>query len=61
QIIYEFIVLALPLMNIYSCENEEPRKCDMNVLKKLSEDVKIDTEPTINKIWENLKDINLDE
>lgn len=61
QIIYEFIVLALPLMNIYDCENEEPRKCDMNVLKKLSEDVKIDTEPTINKIWENLKDINLDE
>ena len=60
QIIYEFIVLAMPLMNIYDCENEEPRKCDMNVLKKLSEDVIEDTEPTTNKIWENLKDINLD-
>ncbi len=60
QIIYEFIVLAMPLMNIYDCENEEPRKCDMSVLKKLSEDVIEDTEPTINKIWEYLKDINLD-
>ena len=60
QIIYEFIVLALPLMNIYDCENEEPRKCDMRVLEKLSEDVIEDTEPTTNKIWENLKDINLD-
>lgn len=60
QIIYEFIVLAMPLMNIYACENEEPRKCDMDVLKKLSEDVIEDIEPTKNKIWENLKDINLE-
>lgn len=61
HIIYEFIVLAMPLMNIYDCENEEPRKCDMNVLKKLSIDVIEEAEPTTNKIWENLKDINLDE
>lgn len=61
HIIYEFIVLAMPLMNIYDCENEEPRKCDMNVLKKLSQDTSEDIEPTTNKIWENLKDINLDE
>jgi len=38
QVIYEYIVIASPMINIYDCEGEIPRKCDMEVLKNISDE-----------------------
>lgn len=34
---YEFCVLALPIVNVYDCENDEPRPCNFEVLDKLNQ------------------------
>ncbi len=32
---YEFCVLALPIVNVYDCERDEPLPCNLGVLEKL--------------------------
>ncbi|MBC7884126.1 MAG: DUF177 domain-containing protein [Saprospiraceae bacterium] len=60
QIVYEFIVLALPIVNIYNCENDNPRKCNMDVLKKLVASDEAKETQTVIKTWDSLKNLNLD-
>ena len=36
QYIYEFVCLAAPYHKIYDCENDDPRPCDLDILKKLT-------------------------
>lgn len=61
QLVYEFICLSLPIVNIYDCDNELTRVCNDDVLNKLknrteeTEDAKLK-----GNIWESLKGINPD-
>ena len=33
--IYEYIVLSLPLIKVYDCENDDPLPCDEELLERL--------------------------
>jgi len=61
QIVYEFICLSLPLVNIYDCENEEPRVCNDEILNKLrNTSENITAEQKNDTIWDSLKGLNTD-
>jgi len=61
QIIYEFICLSLPLVNIYDCENEVPKVCNTDILNKLKQTSESETEESNKKdIWESLKNLKTD-
>ena len=61
QIIYEFICVSLPLVNIYDCDNELPRVCNDEVLNKLKQTSENTEEEQKNgNIWESLKNLNTD-
>ena len=56
QIIYEFIVLSVPIMKVYDCEYDEPLPCNASILDKL------DASKEENKgssIWDDLKGLDL--
>lgn len=55
--LYEFVVLALPITNIYDCENDPTPPCNFEVLKHLKSDT--DGSDT-NSIWDSLRDLNSD-
>ena len=54
KVVYEFICLAKPLMNVYDCKG---KPCDQEVLKKLTE-YEHDPEPD-QSIWKDLENIKL--
>ncbi len=57
--IYEFIILAIPMIKIYDCQAEEEPVCNQEMLNYLEE--KEDTpepEATNNPIWDELKKFN---
>ena len=61
QIIYEFICVSLPLVNIYDCDNELPRVCNDEVLNKLKQTSENTEEEQKNgSIWDSLKNLNTD-
>ena len=51
-LIYEIIVMSLPLTNTYNCENDVPRPCDMETLKRLEDAAKESDE---GSIWDSIK------
>jgi uncharacterized protein len=51
--IYEFSVLALPITNVYDCENDEEPPCNFDVLKYLGNENDGDKPSTD---WDALKD-----
>lgn len=53
QMIYEYIILSIPMIKTYDCENVEPRPCNMAVLNKLEEDQNDDS-PS-DGIWDSLR------
>lgn len=55
-IFYQLILLSMPLTNVYDCENDENRKCDFEMLKKLESYNEL-TEDIINPMWNELKNI----
>lgn len=55
--LYEFVVLALPITNVYDCENDEPPPCNFEVLKHLKSE---SDEGNTNSVWDSLKDLNSD-
>jgi uncharacterized protein len=52
--LYEYTVLALPIVSAYDCENDDPLPCDMEVLNKLNQ-VKPDDDSD-NPFLDALKD-----
>jgi uncharacterized metal-binding protein YceD (DUF177 family) len=50
--LYEFSVLALPMVNVYDCELDDPRPCNQDILVKLRES----TELSDNPLWDVLND-----
>jgi uncharacterized protein len=55
--LYEFSVLALPIINTYDCENDDPLPCNTDVLDKLQAESSSDDDdaPSENPIWDALK------
>ena len=58
QLLYEFVLLSLPVQKVYDCEAEELPPCDQEALSKL-EDEDQDIESDSDSIWDALKDIEL--
>lgn len=56
QMIYEFILMSLPMVNVYDCESESPRPCDEIALATLEE---ASAKPD-SSIWDALKDLEVD-
>ena len=58
QLLYEFILLSIPVQKVYDCENEQPQPCDQDALSKLEEGEQQESADP-NSIWDALKDIEL--
>jgi uncharacterized metal-binding protein YceD (DUF177 family) len=56
QFVYEFIVLSVPMIKRFDCENEKPRPCDLEMLAKLSGHQR--SEESASQ-WDALKQIRL--
>lgn len=59
--VYEFVLLSIPMIQVYDCEDEEPLPCNEALLDRLyAEDTATaadSEEVTDNPIWEELKKI----
>lgn len=56
QYVYEYLCLALPIIKVYDCEEEETRVCDDEMLKYLNQDAS--AEDDNNPLKEALKNLN---
>jgi uncharacterized metal-binding protein YceD (DUF177 family) len=61
QLIYEYICLSLPLVNTYACAKDIPPPCNMDVLKKLEESEKTDSQAGGSNLWAGLHGLDLEE
>lgn len=59
-LVYESIVLAMPMINVYECREEEQPPCDEKVLKILQDKKKKESDST-SPTWDVLKNINFDD
>jgi uncharacterized metal-binding protein YceD (DUF177 family) len=61
QYIYEFIVLALPMIRVYECEDDADAPCNPEVLAYLRQEEaeKEEEQPDNNPLMEELKKLNL--
>lgn len=57
--IYESVVLAIPIIKSYDCENESPRPCQFDVLNKIQSQ-EDQTGTTDESVWEILKNVQYD-
>lgn len=57
QYVYEFIILSLPMVKVYDCENDEDAVCNEDMLSYLEEDADSGSETIeeANPIWDELK------
>jgi uncharacterized protein len=55
QYMYEFSIMALPIINSYDCESENPLPCNTEVLKHIMPEDALEIKP--NPIWDSLKDL----
>jgi len=54
--VYEFVVLSLPIVKVYECEEDENAPCNEEVLSYLEESENVEPgEETPNPIWDELK------
>jgi uncharacterized metal-binding protein YceD (DUF177 family) len=57
--IYEYIILAMPIIKVYDCFSEANRPCNLEMLQYLSsENSEPQAAPESNPIWEELKKLN---
>ncbi len=54
QYLYEFVVLALPITNVYDCQDEPNPPCNFEVLEHLGHEDGDDDEPSV---WDGLKNL----
>src|SRR5690606_18221529 len=59
-LVYESIILSLPMINVYDCENDDQAPCDRKVLEILH-DKKNEEEVSTDPLWDVLKDIKFEE
>ena len=52
---YEFMLLAVPILRMYDCANDENRPCDLEMLARLEEQV---IEEDTNPAWDVLKGLS---
>jgi uncharacterized protein len=55
QFMYEFSIMALPIINTYDCEEETPLPCNLEVLKYIQTEEEENSKS--NPIWDSLKDL----
>ncbi|MCB0572290.1 MAG: DUF177 domain-containing protein [Phaeodactylibacter sp.] len=71
QYIYEFICLAMPIIKVYDCGNQDPRPCNEDMLRYLSNgeqeekaveksEEEAEEENRANPIWDELKKLSND-
>ena len=53
--IYEFILLSIPLVRTYNCEDEKVKPCDEKALEALESMENTKEKKTTNPVWDNLK------
>jgi len=53
QFIYEYIILAMPMLKVYDCENDETPKCNLEMLRHLEGETQDQDAP--NPLWDALK------
>lgn len=58
--VYESIILSLPLINVYGCDEDDPPPCDKNILEILRKK-SIDESNSTDSAWDALKDINFED
>ena len=59
-LVYEYILLSVPMIKTYDCHNDEEPPCNFDLLDKI--DQSSDNEPTTEKtsgIWDTLNDLTL--
>jgi uncharacterized protein len=54
QYLYEFVILALPINNVYDCQDEPNPPCNFEVLEHLGHE---DAEEDKTSIWDELKNL----
>ncbi len=52
--LYEFAVLALPITNVYDCQDEPNPPCNFEVLKRLGNE---EADEDASSIWDELKNL----
>jgi len=57
QITYEFILLSMPMIKTYDCEEDENPPCNLQVLNALNNEAKA-TSTEEGSIWDTLKNID---
>lgn len=62
QFIYEYVVLAIPMIKTYACEAEENPPCNLETLDFLDqyEELSTEEEEENNPLWDELKKLDLD-
>jgi len=58
--VYEFISLAIPILKVYDCENDDPPPCNNEMLGYLNQTNQEQKEEgnSSNPIWDTLKDLD---
>ncbi len=60
RFVYEFIILAIPMIKVYDCKGEKPPVCNQEMLDYLEKEELPNSEQKSNPIWEELKKFNPD-
>jgi uncharacterized metal-binding protein YceD (DUF177 family) len=58
QVVYEFILLSIPIIKIYDCEDDTDPPCDFDVLDKLDEREE-ESDDKQGNVWDTLNDLDL--
>lgn len=64
QLIYEYILLSMPITKVYDCENDENPPCNNEVLARLQYDLDTDAgqdTPQGGGIWDSLKGLDFED
>ncbi|MFN7115152.1 MAG: YceD family protein [Saprospiraceae bacterium] len=59
--VYEYIILSMPIIRVYNCEDEAVRPCNQEMLRYLqngNDEAEPETTTESNPIWEELKKLN---
>lgn len=57
--IYEYIILSMPFMKVYDCENDDNRVCNQEMLSYIQNVEESEEETERNPLWEELKNLNI--